>query len=239
MRAWCEQFEGIRRTSTGWVGFVILAMLAVGLGACAKNSAGGETKGEPAAGTIVPKAYAGSQLPGDYSEQTRECITCHRKESLSIVEQWGASRHYRAKVGCFECHQAHPGDPDAFMHFNQRIAVIVSPKDCAKCHSKEVDEFTSSHHAQAAKILGSEDNVLAEVVEGTTLFKTPAFPQGVAAIAVNGCWQCHGSEVKVDKDGRLDAATWPNTGIGRLNPDGSRGSCSACHSRHQFSVALA
>ena len=34
---------------------------------------------------------------------------------------------------------------------------------------------------------------------------------------------------------KLDAATWPNTGIGRLNLDGSRGSCTACHSRHDFS----
>jgi hypothetical protein len=31
------------------------------------------------------------------------------------------------------------------------------------------------------------------------------------------------------------AATWPNTGIGRINLDGSLGSCSACHSRHDFS----
>jgi hydroxylamine dehydrogenase len=29
--------------------------------------------------------------------------------------------------------------------------------------------------------------------------------------------------------------TWPNTGIGRLNLDGFLGSCSACHSRHDFS----
>jgi hypothetical protein len=29
--------------------------------------------------------------------------------------------------------------------------------------------------------------------------------------------------------------TWPNTGIGRKNLDGSLGSCSACHSRHDFS----
>jgi hypothetical protein len=29
--------------------------------------------------------------------------------------------------------------------------------------------------------------------------------------------------------------TWPNTGIGRINLDGSLGSCSACHSRHDFS----
>ncbi len=34
---------------------------------------------------------------------------------------------------------------------------------------------------------------------------------------------------------RYHASSWPNTGIGRLNLDGSRGSCSACHSRHDFS----
>ena len=40
-----------------------------------------------------------------------------------------------------------------------------------------------------------------------------------------------------DEDGRplYDLGTWPNTGIGRLNLDGSRGSCTACHSRHDFS----
>lgn len=31
------------------------------------------------------------------------------------------------------------------------------------------------------------------------------------------------------------SGTWPNTGIGRINLDGSLGSCSACHSRHDFS----
>jgi hydroxylamine dehydrogenase len=34
-------------------------------------------------------------------------------------------------------------------------------------------------------------------------------------------------------------ATWPNTGIGRLNFDGSLGSCTACHSRHDFSARRA
>ncbi len=33
----------------------------------------------------------------------------------------------------------------------------------------------------------------------------------------------------------FDDASWPNTGIGRINLDGSLGSCSACHSRHDFS----
>ncbi|MHC4819704.1 MAG: multiheme c-type cytochrome, partial [Planctomycetota bacterium] len=96
-----------------------------------------------------------------------------------------------------------------------------------------------SHHAKGGRILGSLDNVLAEVVEGNNAFVTPGFPEGVSAAAVNGCWQCHGSQVKVLKDGQLDPATWPNTGIGRINPDGSEGSCTACHSRHAFSAAQA
>ena len=119
------------------------------------------------------------------------------------------------------------------------ISIIVSPKDCANCHEKEVKQTEESHHAKAGRILGSLDNLLAEVVEGNSALVTPGFPGGNSAAAVNGCWQCHGSQVKVLEDGQLDPATWPNTGIGRLNPDGSEGACSACHARHQFSVTQA
>ena len=35
---------------------------------------------------------------------------------------------------------------------------------------------------------------------------TPGFQNGNSAAAVNGCWQCHGSEVKVLPGGKLDAA---------------------------------
>lgn len=192
-----------------------------------------------ASADFSPSAHGGTQLPSELSSESQECAQCHRKVSMSVVQQWGASKHYRAKVGCFECHQAQPGDKDAFMHYNARIATIVSPDDCARCHEREVQEFVDSHHSQAARILGSLDNILAEVVEGDQGLVTPGFPEGVSAAAVNGCWQCHGSEVKVLEGGKLDPATWPNTGIGRINPDGSRGSCSACHSRHRFSVAQA
>ncbi|MCG8450076.1 MAG: hypothetical protein MI725_10930 [Pirellulales bacterium] len=45
------------------------------------------------------------------------------------------------------------------------------------------------------------------------------------------------SLVKKSESGRpvLHTSSWPNTGIGRINLDGSLGSCSACHSRHDFS----
>ncbi len=45
--------------------------------------------------------------------------------------------------------------------------------------------------------------------------------------------------MKVLEEGELDPATWSNSGIGRLNPDGSNGACSACHARHEFSVVQA
>ncbi len=189
------------------------------------------------AAAVLP-LHAGFTLK-DLSPESKACIDCHKKESAALYEQWGASKHFRANVGCFECHMAVEGDKDAFLHEGQRIATIVTPKDCGRCHEHEVGEFNSSHHAKAGRILGSLDNVLAEVVEGNRGMKSEGFPNGVSAAAVNGCWQCHGTEVKILPNGRPDPTTWPNTGIGRINPDGSEGSCAACHSRHSFSAAQA
>jgi hypothetical protein len=50
-----------------------------------------------------------------------------------------------------------------------------------------------------------------------------------------GCYACHGTVVRVS-DGKPVKGTWPNVGVGRINPDGSKGSCSSCHTRHRFSI---
>ncbi|MCP3978873.1 MAG: hydroxylamine oxidoreductase [bacterium] len=191
--------------------------------------------------TLVATSPVGAQAIGlpEISEQSMECIECHKKQNPVIYQQWGYSKHYRANVGCYECHAAEKRDPDATLHYNQTIAVIVSPKDCSKCHSREVQEFAASHHAKGGRILGSLDNVLADIVEGNKAMRTMGFPEGVSAASVNGCLQCHGSQVKVLPDGTLDPVTYPNSGIGRINPDGSEGSCNACHTRHEFSAAQA
>lgn len=192
-----------------------------------------------AASMVSARADGPAGILPELSKESRECIACHKAESPGVFQQWGESLHYRANVGCYECHAAKEGEPDAFEHFGAQIAIIVSPKDCAACHVKETREFAASHHSKGARILGSLDNRLAEVVEGNNAFVTEGFPHGNSAAAVTGCWQCHGSVVKVLDEGRLDPATWPNTGIGRINPDGSEGSCSACHARHAFSAAQA
>ncbi|MBW1896340.1 MAG: cytochrome c3 family protein, partial [Deltaproteobacteria bacterium] len=159
-------------------------------------------------------------------EETKTCVECHAETTPGIVGQWRDSKHSEIEVSCIDCHQADESDLDAFEHYGKNIAIIVSPKDCAQCHEKEFDEQKGSHHAKAGQILGSLDNLLGEVVGGEP--------------AVNaGCRQCHGGIVKIDSKGRPTPDTWPNTGMGRVNPDGSRGSCSACHARHEFSVRQA
>lgn len=161
-------------------------------------------------------------VQAETSRQTRECLGCHAGQMPGIVSQWESSSHWQAGVGCYECHVAEKGDADARAHNGFLVATIVSPSDCGKCHGKEAAEQEASHHAEAGNILASQDGLLGQTVGGEP------------AVAV-GCRQCHGSVVKVNPDGTLDAATWPNTGIGRVNPDGSKGTCSACHTRHRFS----
>ena len=120
---------------------------------------------------------------------SKKCVDCHTTKSPSLVEQWKDSKHALRGVGCMECHKAEKSDPDAWQHEGSSIAVIVSPKDCAKCHVKENQQFQASHHADGGKILGSLDNVLAEVVEGDTHGLSL---NGQSSAAINGCWQCQG-----------------------------------------------
>jgi len=155
------------------------------------------------------------------------CVECHLKTTPSIVAQWRASGHATAKpeVTCLSCHKAREGEPDAYKHHDAFIATIVSPKRCEPCHAEQVKQFAASRHAGAANVTGASV-VLAEVLEGH-------------AASVSGCQQCHGSTVVAGKEGKLDEKTWPNAGVGRVNPDGSKGCCSACHARHSFSRAQA
>jgi hypothetical protein len=176
---------------------------------------------------------AQTTIPSKMSDASLECVECHADETAGIYDQWGSSKHFRANVGCFECHGAKKGDADAFEHNDYLISIIVSPKDCSRCHPNEVREFDESHHAKAGQILGSLDNFLADIVEGDWNF------YGGSALTVSGCKQCHGGVVEVNDDGSLKPTGWPNTGMGRLNPDGSIGACTACHQRHAFSAEQA
>jgi len=154
------------------------------------------------------------------------CISCHTKASAGLTQQWQESAHAKSGVNCIDCHQADKSDADAIEHEGQVIATIVSPQDCGRCHTTELKEQQGSVHAEAYSLIAERIPALAHNLTGP-------------AMQAAGCDQCHGSLVKVKGDGSLDPDTWPNSGIGRINPDGSKGSCSSCHGRHLFSKAQA
>jgi hydroxylamine dehydrogenase len=156
------------------------------------------------------------------------CMVCHKQLSPGLYSQWLQSTHADNEVTCIECHGADKSEPDAFQHFDAWIATLVTPKDCGQCHSKETQEVAESYHATAGQILESQDAYLAHVTGGQQ-------------VAIMGCESCHGAKMKIDDQSfnKLSKETWPNSGIGRINPDGSMGSCNACHPRHHFSKAQA
>jgi hydroxylamine dehydrogenase len=170
------------------------------------------------------------------------CLGCHLKTTPAIVQDWVGGQHAKAKVSCLHCHQAQPGDKDLdrahdkfyvnhqapwqdFKH-GAAVSAVITPKDCARCHPGPVKQFAKSKHAGTLEIIWRID---------------PWLNQGLTSQVerATGCYQCHGSVLKLDSSGRPDPLTWPNQGVGRVNPDGSQGSCSSCHGRHRFSLAQA
>ncbi|MDA8139701.1 MAG: multiheme c-type cytochrome [Desulfobacteraceae bacterium] len=156
------------------------------------------------------------------------CIECHKSKTPGIFEDWRNSAHAKADVHCDKCHHATDGQNVLVSHlkyYAKPIAVVVSPKNCQGCHPKQAEQYARSKHANTFEIMWKIDLWLNDgmnnAIEKTT-----------------GCYACHGSKVEVE-NGTPISGTWPNVGVGRINPDGSKGSCTSCHTRHRFSLAEA
>lgn len=157
-------------------------------------------------------------------------------------------------VGCAECHllraSAHA---DTFEHNGHDVHVVVSPDDCRTCHAVEADQYGRNIMAHARGNLA--DNALYGQLQQAILGSpkiagaSVRFEPPDADTQAEACFYCHGTELKVegtevrDTDaGELEfpiIAGWPNQGVGRVNLDGSKGACSACHTRHAFSIQMA
>lgn len=157
-------------------------------------------------------------------------------------------------VGCYECHSLNTDKhTDAFEHNGFTINVVVSPDDCAECHATEADEYSQNMMAHAYANLMSNDlySDLRKVINGKYSYTDNRLSTEHAnpLTTEESCLYCHGtqvetqgSETRMTDFGEMEFPVlkgWPNQGVGRINPDGSKGSCSACHTRHDFSVATA
>lgn len=156
------------------------------------------------------------------------CMDCHKVKTPGIYSDWKASVHARVDVTCNKCHR--PNNDSSILqshlkHTSLPISVVVSPVNCRGCHPKEAEQYAKSKHANTQEIIWKVDYWLNDGMNNS-------------AERTTGCYACHGTVVKIT-DGKPIKGTWPNVGVGRINPDGSKGSCSSCHTRHKFSLAEA
>ena len=124
------------------------------------------------------------------SEATEECLDCHATYHPGIVADWRKSRHAvvtpaqaaavkglenklsstripdalkETSVGCAECHTLRKdAHADTFEHNGYDIHVVVSPDDCAGCHTTEREQFRHNIMSMAEKNL-SENKLYADM----------------------------------------------------------------------------
>ena len=190
---------------------------------------------QTAANIPTQKEY---RIERSMSPQAVACIECHKREHPGLFADWAKSRHANANITCLDCHQADPSDKDVSKtHFKEYersdvkwgkaeykvpVASAVTPKDCSRCHPDEAKQYSRSKHANTLEIIWKIDPWLNKGMNSD-------FERSV------GCFHCHGTILRMEDD-KLAPEVWPNVGVGRLNFDGSKGSCTSCHTRHRFSV---
>ena len=157
-------------------------------------------------------------------------------------------------VGCAECHTLNPDKhSDTFEHNGYQVHTVVTPEDCSTCHPVEVKQYGMNIMSHAYGNLKNnrlyED--LAKTINGTQLFENGRITLEAPnpETEADACLSCHGTKVVVkgfdvrETDmGEMEFPVfdgWPNEGVGRINPDGSKGSCASCHTYHRFSIEMA
>ncbi|MEA1897390.1 MAG: ammonia-forming cytochrome c nitrite reductase subunit c552 [Bacteroidota bacterium] len=218
----------------GKIGLISLACLLVWSGmAFAANSP-----------NLAPRKI---EIKRGYTEVAAKCIECHAEKTPGIIENWKLGNMAGAGVSCYDCHMVEASSPMASQCSGLKgtdimISPMVSSATCARCHPSEVDEFLKSGHANL-----SRDAVYDKKKAGGVLVALQVKNEGAAFLGVeegsltnhasrtSGCIMCHGSVVEVGPDNKPIKSTWP-AGVGTLYPDGSVGTCTVCHTRHQFSI---
>lgn len=157
-------------------------------------------------------------------------------------------------VGCYECHSLNTDKhADAFEHNGFTINVVVTPDDCSACHNEEKKQYDNNlmSHAYANLMENEVYKSLKSTINNDITFKEGSFHYGEInkLTDADACLHCHGTKLEVkgtftkETDfGELSFPKiegWPNQGVGRINPDGSKGSCTSCHPRHTFSIKTA
>jgi len=168
-----------------------------------------------------------AQPSAQFVRASGKCAECHVQQQYSVVHEYELSAHAQKGVNCLDCHQSAAGQQKKD-HHGFVISTKLTGGNCRSCHEPIYQEYLRSRHAAPswAAVYG-QAGLRPEQVEFSEQFqpggtRRPAHPltaiEGPAA-TTSGCAQCHS--------------------VGRPNDDGTIGTCTACHTRHTSSVAIA
>jgi hydroxylamine dehydrogenase len=161
---------------------------------------------------------------------TDECVTCHRRSTPGIVDQYGHSTMAAAEVACRDCHEVAADYPGAVEHEGTYVLRSPTTASCQPCHQTEVAQYNNSRHGLPAyvAVFGTED--LSDDL--MSLYESIPEGQYQPAKARNVIGAMEGPEIT-----RFACEVCHN--IGRPAADGSVGQCQKCHLRHEFSLEQA
>jgi len=158
---------------------------------------------------------------------TGKCAECHARTQYSVVHEYELSMHARKGVSCLDCHQPAAGQ-DKKDHHGFVISAKLTAGNCRSCHEAIYQQFLHSRHAAPAwAAIYGEKGLTPEQVNFSEQYqpggtRRPPNPigqlEGTSSVA-SGCEQCHS--------------------VGKPNTDGTIGSCTSCHTRHDSSVRTA
>ncbi len=181
---------------------------------------------------------------------SRGCVECHEavEHDVDAFEHWGEL--IATVVPPLDCAKCHPTEAAEFAaSHHSKGGNILASLDNFLAETVEGARFSFDPHGDTPGLMVTSVDGLSSAVSGCMqchgsklalesidggkitvddlLPDADGVPTNAVAVA----------DILRDEDGQVvyHANTWPNTGIGRINLDGSLGSCSACHSRHDFS----
>jgi hydroxylamine dehydrogenase len=174
-----------------------------------------------------PKAET-EQAAADFVRASGKCAECHARAQYSVVHEYEMSKHAQKSVSCLDCHQAAQGQDKKDHHGFVIASLPLTAANCRSCHEQIYQQFVRSRHAASAwAAIYGEKGLTPEQVNFSERYqpggtRRPPHPfvtsEGASAMA-SGCERCHS--------------------VGKPNPDGTLGTCTACHTRHTSSVAIA
>lgn len=187
-----------------------------------------------------------------HAEKGVGCVDCHQanKDDADAFFHEGAT--IATIVTPRDCSRCHPKEYDEFEHSHHaKAGNILASLDNRLAETVEGSRVpfnphspTPGHDVTMVNGMASVDSGCRQCHGSKIAFEaTEGAPVTVDDLKPDENGRPTNKEalarIKRDKDKYnrpvFLAASWPNTGIGRLNLDGSMGSCSACHSRHDFS----